>query len=268
VLPLLRHARYVLSGNPVTGLAFALFALFLFWVPSTPTTDIGQRVIRVLAAGFGAMAIFRSSIFITRIGDQDVPVGPGAFLQVILGATDRGVDRLRAEARAEAVQKAMSGVDFDAAHVALPTFCLALMQNLPAEDQAALAKQITELGQSSMTSDLKSLSLGLALMNAVGDGVLTSAVGTLAGEIKAASVITVVGLDKAELAAGKSAQVRAEVKDRSGKLIPGKPVAWTSSDPACATIDALGNVRALKSGTSELAASANGVIGSLTITIN
>ena len=29
VLPLLRHARYVLSENPVTGLAFGLFALFL-----------------------------------------------------------------------------------------------------------------------------------------------------------------------------------------------------------------------------------------------
>jgi peptide/nickel transport system permease protein len=29
MIPLLRHARYVLSENPVTGLAFALFALFL-----------------------------------------------------------------------------------------------------------------------------------------------------------------------------------------------------------------------------------------------
>ena len=29
MLPLLRHARYVLSGNPVTGLAFGLFALLL-----------------------------------------------------------------------------------------------------------------------------------------------------------------------------------------------------------------------------------------------
>ena len=29
MLPLLRHARYVLSENPVTGLAFALFAMFL-----------------------------------------------------------------------------------------------------------------------------------------------------------------------------------------------------------------------------------------------
>jgi len=29
MLPLLRHARYVLSENPVTGLAFGLFAMFL-----------------------------------------------------------------------------------------------------------------------------------------------------------------------------------------------------------------------------------------------
>ena len=29
MMPLLRHARYVLSENPVTGLAFGLFAMFL-----------------------------------------------------------------------------------------------------------------------------------------------------------------------------------------------------------------------------------------------
>ena len=29
MMPLLRHARYVLSGNPVTGLAFGLFTLFI-----------------------------------------------------------------------------------------------------------------------------------------------------------------------------------------------------------------------------------------------
>ena len=29
MMPLLRHARYVLSENPITGLAFGLFALFL-----------------------------------------------------------------------------------------------------------------------------------------------------------------------------------------------------------------------------------------------
>src|SRR5207249_7959686 len=71
------------------------------------------RWTRVLVAGFGAMAIFRSSLFIVRAGEQDVGVGPSGFLQVVLNATDRAVDRRRAGARAGEVSRAMDGVSFD-----------------------------------------------------------------------------------------------------------------------------------------------------------
>jgi len=40
LLPLLRHARYVLSENPVTGLAFGLFAMFLLAAILGPARDL------------------------------------------------------------------------------------------------------------------------------------------------------------------------------------------------------------------------------------
>lgn len=262
-----RDAPVKALGTPAAGLyiainaaaaAAALFGLAMFWSDGS-SPEVGRRVLRVLAAGFGAMAVFRSSLFVTRIGDQDVPIGPSAFLQVILGATDRGVDRLRAEARANAVSAAMSGVDYSLAHVALPTFCLALMQNLPPDDQAALAKQVSELSQSAMSPELKSLTLGLALMNTVGHGVLSAAVQTLSSQIRAAAVIAVTGIESGEMQAGSTVQLKVNVKDHSGRAIPGKSVTWTSSHPAVAGIDALGIVRAIAPGQTEVQASADGV---------
>ena len=78
------------------------------------------RWTQALVAGFGAMAFLRSAVFVVRAGDQDVGVGPSGFLQVVLNATDRAVDRRRAGARAHEVARAMSGVSFEKAAEALP----------------------------------------------------------------------------------------------------------------------------------------------------
>ena len=142
------------------------------------------RWTRVLVAGFGAMALFRSSLFIVRAGDQDVGVGPSGFLQVVLNAADRAVDRRRAGARAGEVSRAMEGVSFDKASEALPSYCLALMQNASEEEKVALAHQVALLRDARMEDRAKSLALGLALMNVVGRGVLEAAVVTLRDEIR------------------------------------------------------------------------------------
>src|ERR1043166_4607068 len=83
--------------------------------------ESSERIIitQIFVAGFGAMAFFRTSIFTYRVGDQDIGIGPVAFLQVILKASDRAVDRLRADARAAAVETAMAGVSFNRAQAAL-----------------------------------------------------------------------------------------------------------------------------------------------------
>ena len=145
------------------------------------------RWTRILASGLGAMALFRSAVFTVRVGEQDISIGPSSFLQIILGAADRSVDRLRARARALKVGKIMDGVSFTRSLEALPAYCLALMQNLPKDDQDKLAEDIGCLPDSNMDDEIKALIMGLALMNSVGPGVLEAAVDSLEERIKVAA---------------------------------------------------------------------------------
>jgi hypothetical protein len=147
--------------------------------------DDAIRWTRVLAAGFGAMALFRSYLFLIRVGDRDVGVGPNSFLQVALHAADRGVDRKRARARAEEVSEAMSAVAFEKASETLPAYCLALMQNPSQDEQQYLAGVVRSLQDLKSTSPpVKSLLLGLALLNVVGEATLVTAVKTLGDELR------------------------------------------------------------------------------------
>lgn len=172
---------YILINALVAALAFrmihSLDALHL-------ATSANRAMWEVLAGGFGAMAFFRSSLFTVRIGDKDVPVGPSLFLQVILAATDRACDRLRAKPRAGAVREIMQGVDFQRAAAALPAVCFNLMQNVSKQEQQDFATTTAELRNSDMDDTSRTYVLGLALMNVVGEGVLRSAVQSLGGQIR------------------------------------------------------------------------------------
>ncbi len=148
------------------------------WFPS--------RWTQVLMAGISAMAFFRCSLFIVRAGDRDVGIGPSGFLQIFLSASDRGVDRLRAESRSLCVRDIMNNVDYLKAFTALPPYCLALMQNVAPEDQQQLARALQVLDQSSVDPAVRSYLLGLELMNVVGVDVLGAAVTALKDKIEKA----------------------------------------------------------------------------------
>jgi len=84
-----------------------------------PSSDVAVRITQVMVAGLGAMALFRSSLCITRVGDEDVGVGPSVFLSNMLKACDTGVDRARSVVRANRVEEAMEGVSYSNAKGAL-----------------------------------------------------------------------------------------------------------------------------------------------------
>ena len=172
--------------NAAAGVAALVLIRSFDWTFGTNISPGSSqaRWTQILIAGFGAMVLFRSSLFVIRVGDQDVAIGPSSFLQIVLGAADRAVDRLRGQNRALTVARVMKDVSFNKANVALPTFCLALMQNLSDEDQKAFARQLAALTTAPMNDYFKSLSLGLAIMNIMGEDVLVSAVNSLAAQIK------------------------------------------------------------------------------------
>lgn len=171
----------------VINIAATLFALFLtrlFGWTFGASTEAGIRWVQVFAAGFGAMALLRASFFTVRVGEEEVSVGPSKFLQTILISVDEGVDRERARSRSNRVSRIMADVSFEKAYQALPAYCFALMQNLPQEVQEEFANQTVLIRNGEMTERIKSLLLGLALMNIVGDNVLVTAVEALGDEIR------------------------------------------------------------------------------------
>jgi hypothetical protein len=142
------------------------------------------RWTQVLVAGIGAMALFRTSLFTVRAGDRDIGVGPGSFLQTLREAADREVDRVRAHARGATVAKLMQGVDFQKAEQILVPYCLALMQNVPEDEQKKLLNAVKTLTADETEGAIKVRMLGLHLLSVVGPAVLTAAVEALRGELK------------------------------------------------------------------------------------
>ena len=147
----------------------ALFVIRVFnWHFGVTSGDAPMAWTQVGIAGTGAMALFRSSLFTVHVGDRDIPVGPSSFLQVFRDAADRAVNRLRAQARGDSVAKLMEGIDYRKAFEGLPPYCLALMQNVPAEDQQKMLQAIALLDKEKVDPAIKVRILGLHLMNVVG----------------------------------------------------------------------------------------------------
>jgi hypothetical protein len=147
------------------------------------TFDFGgilpPELAQVLLAGFGAMLLFRSALFVVRVGDSDVSIGPAAVLQIILNAADRACDRLRAGPRSARVYQIMRGISFERAKLALPLHCFSLMQNVSTAEQTQLMQTIDALAAKAMTDEVKAYNLGLLLMNVLGEDVLEKAVEVL-----------------------------------------------------------------------------------------
>ena len=244
-------------------------ALFVIWKFKIAATGDSLRVIitQTLMAGFGAMAFFRTSLFIVRVGEQDVAIGPVAFLQVMLGAIDRAVDRIRAEARGASVTQSMEGISFDRASEALSAFCFALMQNVSPDEQKAAGDAIKALKGSSIDNETKVKNLGLLLLNVVGDKVLYSAVGQLAREIRKTARVTISNVIS-PMAAGDVGEAQAACDDTLGNPLPGRRVEWKIDDPSVVEVTAEGHLTAKKTGQTTLRAKSDDAAAAMIVKVS
>lgn len=146
---------------------------------------VKREIKQILIAGFGSIALLRATIFKLRLNETDISVGPALLLDVLLASADRGVDRRRGSDRANEVAEVMKDVSFDRAITILPPFCLTLMQRLTQQEQEKISEQTKLIqDQPSIDPHVRSLMLGLLLMNLVGLDVLRGAVKQLAPHIK------------------------------------------------------------------------------------
>ncbi len=133
-----RPAAFYIALNSLPSLAALFISRVFHWQFGVTSGDAAVRWTQVCVAGAGAMALFRSSLFTVHTGDREIGVGPSSFLQVFRAAADRAVDRLRARDRSLDVSHLMEGIAYDKAAHGRTAYCLALMQNVPDEDQVAL----------------------------------------------------------------------------------------------------------------------------------
>jgi len=173
-------------GYVLLNLVGAVVALALTraWGWTFGASGAGERWVQVLVAGVGAMALFRTSLFTVHAGDRDIGIGPGSFLQIFRDAADRAVDRLRARDRGLRVGRLMDGINYAKACEGLIPYCLALMQNVPDEEQKKLTRAVELLTEERVDDSIKVRILGLLLMNVVGPDVLGAAVDALRDELK------------------------------------------------------------------------------------
>lgn len=190
----------------VVNLAASMLALGLIWVFNwTFERDANNRaevlVTQVLVAGLSAMVLFRSAMFTVRQGGEEMPIGPANVLQSILNASDRGVDRIRAEERARLVAARMKDISFDKASLELPVVALALMQNLSKEEQEGLHEQIRLLKETNqgVSNEGKCLALGLTLFTLVGNDVLEEAIKAVRSQITQGPMVSAVKPDRIDL---------------------------------------------------------------------
>jgi len=183
---------YVIVNMLASLSAYALAGVFHWTIDlSSSSAQIAsgqaassQQWSMVLVAGLSAMAFFRSSLFIRKIGDKDVGIGPGVVLATLLDVTDRYVDRLRGQMRVDDVDRIMKGLDFAKAAAELPPYCLALLQNPTPDMQRELKASVDLIRSQAVDDDLKLRLLGLELLNLVGVNALEKAVKSLGSGIK------------------------------------------------------------------------------------
>jgi hypothetical protein len=179
------RAPGTLAYVSINGLAAAAaFWLMYAFDVTFGATATAVEPTRVLVATFGSIAFFRSSLFLTRIGDTDIGIGPSAVISTLLGAADRSVDRRRAARRSVEVSHLFGSISFERAVVALPTMCLLLLQNVSQDEQEKLFADVEAIRIAPMSERQQSLALGLKLISFAGPDVVAAAIRALGGEIQ------------------------------------------------------------------------------------
>lgn len=169
----------------------------------------------ILLAGFSSLLFFRTSIFKYHVGDTELAIGPSIVLDTLLNAAERAVDRVMAKPRADFVHGLLSDISFEKAAIILPSHCLALMQNVSNEESQRISSVVNELrANTKMPDKIKSLNLGLALLNVLGTKVLETAVGSLKRELQTDDQVNI------DLIKNATAIVRTVAFDPARRMLP------------------------------------------------
>lgn len=182
---LVRPAAAMYIGVNGAGSVLALFTIRTLGWDFGVEAASGRHLVQVLVAGLGAIALFRTKLFSAAYRDETHPWGPSRLLELLLGVSDREIDRNQARTRSEVVAEVMSGVSFSKAYAILPTYALGLLEGTSDEEQRRLAADVKALVEDSTMDDAsKAQALGVALIRLTGPDLLRQAVTALGDSIR------------------------------------------------------------------------------------
>jgi hypothetical protein len=154
----------------VNGLVAALAYGLLVRYPTHLLPSVANDpLLSALAAGFGAMVLLRSKLFIFRSEDgKEYPIGPSIVIETLLRVLDRKIDRLRASERQRRVFERMKDIaDFEAAAGYLEASLLSF-QNLSEEEKKEIAAVIEQYRQATdWAPSLRTMAVGFAFLKAL-----------------------------------------------------------------------------------------------------
>ena len=152
-------------------LAAAAYGILLRYPTQILSPIGGDPLLQAIVAGFGAMAVLRSKLFIFRAEDgKDYPIGPSIVMETFLRMLDRKIDRLRASIRQQRVFEQMKDIaDFDAVANYLEASLLSF-QNLSEEEKADITEVIQEYrSQMAWPAPLRTMAVGFAFLTIAGE---------------------------------------------------------------------------------------------------
>jgi hypothetical protein len=163
---------YGASYLTANGLAsVAAYGLLLRYPTQILPTVAGDPLMAALIAGFGAMAILRSKLFIFRADDgKEYPIGPSIVMETFLRVLDRKIDRLRASKRQQRVFDKMKDItNFNGAADYLEASLLSF-QNLSDEDKQEIRAVLQQYrNMTAWPETLRTMAVGFAFLTIAGE---------------------------------------------------------------------------------------------------
>ncbi|MBZ5655986.1 MAG: hypothetical protein LAO56_12010 [Acidobacteriia bacterium] len=167
---------YLLINGALSGCAY--FLLRAYGARIFPAAQ-DPPLLAAIVAGFGAMAVLRSKLFVFRSDDgKDIPIGPDLVISSVLRIVDRKIDRLRAARRQQLVfelAKRIAAVmgsesDFDNPN-SFVSISLASFQNLSTEEKQQIVIKSEELREKlkGKPSLFKAMVLGFVVLDIAGE---------------------------------------------------------------------------------------------------
>jgi hypothetical protein len=158
---------YLLANGVLSLIAFGVLSRY----SSQILPGIAQDwLLQAIVAGFGAMTIVRSKLFIFRAEDgKEYPIGPSIVIETFLRMLDRKIDRYRAARRQALVTDCMQEItDFHAAADYLAASLLSF-QNLTQDEKASITSVVEQYKKTNWHPRLQVMAIGFAFLTIAGE---------------------------------------------------------------------------------------------------